>query len=122
MIKKTPTSLGSQGYLHIVTIKSAAFGLETIPAVDRTVAGGLERNRGFNAAFGASGRIHLAFAMHTAALLFAGCTAAGTTARLIFKAFGSIKFLLIGRKNELLTAVFTRKGLVLIHIKKPPVN
>jgi len=86
---------------------------ETIFAVDRAVAAGLERHLGAFAATGAGYRMHFALSSEIVALadatavLFAGCTAARATPRIIGKSLFRKKFLFGNSENKLGAAVFT---------------
>ena len=89
---------------------------EAIAAVDGLVATRLERNLSLLAAVSADRREHLALRTGIAILRAERGTALRAAARLILEALLSIERLLRRAEDELLVAVTTNEGFVLIHI------
>ena len=85
----------------ILLVLALAIPLETVAAVDRTVATGLERHlRGRSAAI-ADDFVHLAVTTVGVLAVAAGATASGAAARFILEALVSKELLLGRRENEL---------------------
>ena len=89
---------------------------EAVAAVHGLIAARLEGNLGLLAAVGTDRGEHLALRAGIAVLRTEGCTALRAAARLILEALLRIERLLRGAEDELLVAVATNEGFVLIHI------
>jgi len=89
---------------------------EAIATVNRTIATGLERDRGILAAFGADHGIHLtwALAVSTTAFVAACLTAGGATLGLVGETFRRVIRLIIRAEGEGLPAVLAREGSILV--------
>ena len=91
---------------------------EAVAAVHRTALSGLEGHLGGAAALITYDVKHLTGATGGTA----GGAASGAAAGLVLEALLGEEGLLIGGEDELLTALFAYKGLVLIHGGIPPLN
>ena len=89
---------------------------ETIAAIDRAVATGLERNRGILAAFCADHGMHLTLALAVATIaLAASCLTAGITALwLVGETLCIVERLIVCAEGKRLTTVLAGKCLVLV--------
>ena len=89
---------------------------KAIAAVHGLIAARLEGNLGFLAAVSANRGEHLALRAGIAVLRTESGTALRAAARLVLEALLSIERLLRRAEDELLVAVTTNEGFVLIHI------
>ena len=89
---------------------------EAIAAVHGLIATRLEGNLGLLAAISADRGEHLALRTGSAILSAERSTALRAAARLVLEALLSVERLLRRAENELLVAVTTNEGFVLIHI------
>lgn len=85
---------------------------KALAAVNRSVAGGLERNLGLAAASRAGRHKHFSCSF---ARVLAIVTAGFASLRLILESLLSIELLLAGSENKLLTAIFALQCDVLVH-------
>ena len=90
---------------------------EAIAAVHGLIAARLEGNLGLLAAIGTDRGEHLALRTGIAVLGAEGRTALRAAARLILEALLRIERLLRRAEDELLVAIATNEGFVLIHIR-----
>ena len=89
---------------------------EAIAAVHGLIATRLEGNLGLLTAVSADRGEHLTLRAGIAVLSAEGRTALRATARLVLEALLSVESLLRGAEDELLVAIATNEGFVLIHI------
>ena len=104
----------------MLSIARGAMRSEAIAAVNRLIAARLEGNLGLLAAVGADSGEHLALRTGIAILRAERGTAIRAAARLVLEALLRIERLLRGAEDELLVAIPTNEGFVLIHILYPP--
>lgn len=91
---------------------------EAISAIDGAITSGLERHLGSAAAGCANSFVHRAVVgAPVGGGTFAGIAAGLAALGLVGESFFSIEFLLVGRKGELLSAIFADDNFVLIHLK-----
>ena len=89
---------------------------KAIAAVHRLIAARLEGNLGLLAAISADRSEHFALRTGSAVLSTESSTALRAAARLVLEALLSIERLLRRAEDELLVAIATNEGFVLIHI------